>query len=139
MRITDDAFAELVQIAWGNIPARFDQQMENVSVVIRSEPTSELGISKNLLGLFEGVPKTAWGQATQGVQPSKISLYKQNICQSCTTRQELQNLIQEVLMHEIGHYFGFNESAMYILDRKLRKKLLLGNRGGRSGSSNDKK
>jgi len=122
MKVTDEIFAEFVQEAWGKIPQKFDQQMENVSVVIRSEPTRELKISANLLGLFEGVPKTSWGQATHGVQPSIISLFQKNICQSCTTVQELKNLIQEVLMHEIGHYFGFNENAMYTLDRKLRRK-----------------
>ncbi len=122
MKVTDAVFAGLVQEAWGKIPHSFDQQMENVSVVIRSEPTKELKISANLLGLFEGVPKTAWGQATGGVQPSVISLFQQNICQSCDTETELKNLIQEVLMHEIGHYFGFNEAAMYTMDRKLRKK-----------------
>ncbi len=126
MKVTDEVFAELVQEAWGKIPQKFDQEMENVSVVIRCESNKELKISANLLGLFEGVPKTAWGQATHGVQPSIISLFQKNICQSCTTVRELQNLVQEVLMHEIGHYFGFNEKAMYSLDRKLRKRLFKG-------------
>lgn len=124
MKVTDELFAELVQEAWEKIPHHFDQQMENVSVVIRNESARELKISTTLLGLFEGVPKTAWGQVTHGVQPSIISLFQKNICRDCHTIRELKNRIQEVLMHEIGHYFGFNEKAMYTLDRRLRNKLL---------------
>lgn len=106
------------------VPAEFRDQLENVDIVVEEwPPASYRGSRRTLLGLFEGVPKTAPYNMFRGVQPSKITLFTQTILASVGNLQELENLILEVLLHEIAHYFGYNEQQMVYLDAKLRKKL----------------
>ena len=127
MEIENEKFELLLEQAWQKIPSKFRDKMDNVSIVIEPRPTPEQ--LKNvvdhgtLLGLFDGMPITAWGQASMGVQPSKISIFQETILNNAHNEIELQNLLQEVLMHEVGHYFGYNDDAMMIMDSKLRKKL----------------
>lgn len=124
MEIDDQQFETFVNEAWEAIPAKFQGEIENVSIVIEKQPTEQqlrqIKITGILLGLFQGTPKTFPGEV---ILPGKITLYQQNIMEVCGDQQQLKNRIKEVLMHEIGHYFGFNEDQMSILDRKLRKRL----------------
>jgi predicted Zn-dependent protease with MMP-like domain len=127
MIINEQQFDDLVADAWKKIPGRFKNEIENVSIVIESVPgpqqLSRINTNCVLLGLFEGVPKVASGQAVLGVQPSKITLFRDNIIQDAKDEKDLKNKITEVLMHEIGHYFGYNEAALYVMDKKLRNRM----------------
>jgi predicted Zn-dependent protease with MMP-like domain len=126
MVFPDEEFEETVNAAWDKIPARFKNEMENLSVLVEARPTFEqLGRVKTkglLLGLFEGVPKTAWGQVG-AVQPCKISIFREPILSCCNDKKDLEDTVQVVLMHEVAHYFGFNEDDLFVMDKKLRKKL----------------
>jgi predicted Zn-dependent protease with MMP-like domain len=130
LEVTDEQFENFLGEAWKNIPAHFMTEMQNVTIRIETNPTMEQmerahvhGANVTLLGLFDGIAKPQWGQATMGDQPSKISIFQQPIIAHARNTQELKNLIQEVLMHEIAHYFGYNDQEMCILDEKLRQKL----------------
>jgi predicted Zn-dependent protease with MMP-like domain len=128
VELDETQFNELVDKALGEIPLKFREEMENVGICIAERPTAhQLGRynrnSGTLLGLFEGVPKTAYGQATMGVQPSKITLFSEAILFYSRDLDDLKKTIKVVLMHEIGHYFGFNEEQMFVMDKRLRKKL----------------
>ena len=127
MELNNQQFEEMVASAWEKIPRRFRGEMENLSIVVDSKATPEqlsrYKVQGILLGLFEGVPKTAWGQATMGVQPSKITIFRDSIMLYVKNEKELRDKIQEVLMHEVGHYFGYHEEALFVMDRKLRDKL----------------
>jgi predicted Zn-dependent protease with MMP-like domain len=126
MILSDNEFEEIVNNAWEKIPARFKGEMENLSVVVEACPTpGQLGrvkIQGMLLGLFEGVPKTAWGQIG-AVQPCKITIFSEPILSCCRSLKDLTDTVQVVLMHEVAHYFGFNEDELFVMDNKLRKKL----------------
>ncbi len=106
------------------VPQEFRDQIENVDIVVEEWPPEPYrGSRRTLLGLFEGVPKTAPYSVFRGVQPSKITLFEKTILASVENLQELENLILEVLLHEIAHYFGYNEQQMVYMDARLRKKL----------------
>jgi predicted Zn-dependent protease with MMP-like domain len=117
----------MVDEAWKQIPDHFRFEMENVSIRIETRPSIDqlkrVKGASTLLGLFDGFPKIAWGQAMTGIQSSKISLFQEPILQNSRSIGELRNLIQEVLMHEVAHYFGYNDEDMCLLDQKLRQKL----------------
>jgi len=125
--ITNEQFENFLNEAWKNIPAKFKFEMKNVSIRIELIPTPEQLARSHargmLLGLFDGVAKPQWGQATMGDQPSKISIFQDPIVKNANSIYDLKNMIQEVLMHEVAHYFGYNDEEMCILDEKLRKKL----------------
>ncbi len=83
LEITDEQFEDLLTDAWKNIPVHFKFEMQNVSIRIERNPTAaqlqRARVHGNLLGLFDGVPKPQWGQATMGDQPSKISIFQEPI------------------------------------------------------------
>jgi predicted Zn-dependent protease with MMP-like domain len=123
----DQQFEQIVIQSWEEIPANFREQMENISIQIEKNPwphqLKKLNLGEGqLLGLYDGVPKNAWGQAQMGIQPSKITIFQEPILKRCASLNELKKLIKQVLMHEIAHYFGYTEEDMKILDAKFRKK-----------------
>jgi predicted Zn-dependent protease with MMP-like domain len=128
MDIDDLVFEEIVDEVWSEIPSNFKEEIENVSIVIEDDP--DAGYQKNLakggllLGLFEGIPKTQWGTTYFGTQPSKITIFKNPILQVSQNMKDLRITVHVVLMHEIAHYFGYNEEHLFVMDKKLRDKLL---------------
>jgi predicted Zn-dependent protease with MMP-like domain len=67
-----------------------------------------------LLGLYEGIPLTRRGvdYGMYPVVPDRITLFKQNIEIIARDEQELRAKIREVLIHEIGHYYGMSETEI---------------------------
>lgn len=125
MILDSQEFELMVRRAFAEkVPAKFRDELENVDIVVEPWPPEPYrGSRKTLLGLFEGVPKTAPYNMFRGVQPSKITLFEQPMLAAAENLQELEKLILEVLMHELAHYFGYNEQQMIYLDARLRKKL----------------
>lgn len=82
--------------------------MENVEIVIEDEPINQ----KNLLGLYQGVPLNQRGSWYGNVLPDKITLFQRNIERECRNDEEVEILVNDVLIHEIGHYFGFDEDDL---------------------------
>lgn len=125
MLITEEEFDRLVDEAWENIPAKFREQVENVIIAIEDYPgprqLRKMKIRGTLLGLYDGVPKTAWGQVVMGVQPSKITIFRGPIIHQCRTMDQLKELISDVLMHEVGHYFGYDEDGIRELENRMRE------------------
>ncbi|HEX3037118.1 MAG TPA: metallopeptidase family protein [Thermodesulfobacteriota bacterium] len=116
-----EKFEKLVQKAYEEIPEVFKERMENIEVIVEDFPTSEdlerLGIRSrsSLLGLYRGTPlphRSVW----QGVRlPDTIVLFQRNIEGTCRYEEELEEKVKEVLVHEIGHYFGLSDEEIYEL------------------------
>ena len=67
-----------------------------------------------LLGLYEGIPLTRRG-AEYGVYPvvpDTITLYQKNIEAVSRSDEEVRGTIRDVLIHEIGHYFGMTDAEI---------------------------
>ena len=111
-------FMSLVEKAFDHLPEQFREVIENVGISVEDLPSAEivakmkLRSKHDLLGLYQGVPLpsrgTWYGMAP--VIPDKIYLYKQNIEREGKGREE--EMIREVLIHEIGHYFGMSEEEI---------------------------
>lgn len=124
MYISSLDFDEMVDRAYKKIPQYFRERMENVVIRIEEFPPKNLTTkTTTLLGLFEGTPATKVSITSQGIMPSKITLYEKTILESAISLSDLEKLILEVLMHEIAHYFGYNDEEMLHMDARLRKKL----------------
>ncbi len=124
----NEIFDEIVDDVWRKIPRHFQEEIENVGIVVEDSPNKcNLGETKRgglLLGLFEGYPKTEPGATYFGVQPSKITLFRDSIKKVSRDMRDLKVTIHVVLMHEVAHYFGYNDEHLCVMDRKLEKKLL---------------
>lgn len=110
----------MVAETFDRLPERFREAIENVAVVVEDYPDLEtirkmrLRTKHDLLGLYQGVPLTHRGSwyGTSATVPDRISLYQQNIESVSRSPEELQDKVYEVLVHEIGHYFGMDEDEI---------------------------
>ena len=114
--ITKEEFESVAQHAFDSLPKDFTERVDNVHIVVEDTPNADAleksgaGIN-SLLGLYQGIPLTArttWHGSYPTV-PDKITLYQKNIEAVCSSREELEKRITEVLFHELGHYFGMDE------------------------------
>ncbi len=103
-----EAFRRLVLRAIKKLPKIFRQKMENIEIVIEDEPIPQ----KSLLGLYQGVPLKHRGSWYGNVLPDKITIFQLNIERQCRNDNEIEALVNDVLIHEIGHYFGFDEEDL---------------------------
>ncbi|MDI6844794.1 MAG: metallopeptidase family protein [Candidatus Saccharicenans sp.] len=108
IRLSRERFQELVERALKNIPRRFVRQIKNVAVLVEDYPPP----GQNLLGLYHGVPLKHRGSYYGNVPPDVIVLYKVPIESLCENEAQVQERIEEVLLHEIGHYFGMDERTL---------------------------
>ena len=75
----------------------------------------EMGLASpfELSGLYSGVPV---GDKSASATPSNVDmimLYRRALLDEwCETGEDLTRLIRHVLIHEIGHHFGFSDADM---------------------------
>jgi predicted Zn-dependent protease with MMP-like domain len=123
MKLTREEFEEAVVSALKSLPKFIKEKMENVDVVVESrasrEVLDELGLRSpsELLGLYQGVPLDRRGFYYGNVLPDKISLFQIPIESICRTREEIEEKIREVVIHEVGHYFGLDDKKLRELER----------------------
>lgn len=67
----------------------------------------------DLLGLYRGIALTDKSVIDPGGMPDMVFLYRRPILDYwCETGEDLTHLIRHVLIHEIGHHFGFSDADM---------------------------
>ena len=47
--------------------------------------------------------------------PDEIVIYQKDIERICRNEKEIEDKVNEVLVHEIGHYFGLSDKEIYEL------------------------
>ena len=114
-------FEELVEKTYARIPETFKRKMENVEIIVEDFPSNQdleyLDIRDRelLLGLYRGTPlpkRSIWQVARL---PDKIVLFQRNIERMFKSEKEIEEKVYEVLLHEIGHYFGLSDKEIYEL------------------------
>lgn len=117
-------FEKIVIEAVKAIPERFLEKLENIDIVIENNPTKEqlkeLKVrNNNLLGLYEGVPKTErWNYAQ--VLPDKITIFKIPIERMANSDEEIKEIVKDTVWHEIAHHFGMSEEQ--VKNSEIRRK-----------------
>lgn len=124
MKLTRREFEALVIRALEGLPAFIKERMENVDVVIEDRASPELlkemGLYSplDLLGLYQGIPITQRGVSYGNVLPDKITLFQCPIEAVCRTKEEIEEKVREVVLHEVGHYFGLDEERLEELEEE---------------------
>lgn len=107
MEITKQEFEEIVAEKRDSLPEVIRNKIENVEFFV------EEGASSNLLGLYHGIPyPNRKNPGYSLVMPDKIILFKNPLERGCRTREQLEERIEKVLFHEIGHYLGLDEDDL---------------------------
>jgi predicted Zn-dependent protease with MMP-like domain len=66
-----------------------------------------------LMGLYQGIPLTRQSTLDIRHQPDIIHLYRRPILDYwCEGDDDLRAVVRHVLIHEIGHHFGFTDDDM---------------------------
>ena len=127
MKLTRNEFDDLVVTALKRLPKFFRKKMENVDVVIEDraseEVLSEMELQSpyELLGLYQGVPFQRRGFYYGNVLPDKITLFQGPIESICRTREEIEDKVREVVIHEVGHYFGLDDEKLRELEEEGKR------------------
>jgi predicted Zn-dependent protease with MMP-like domain len=115
-------FERLVTEALASVPEWFLEKLENIEVFIEEEPSREtlarmdIGRGGTLLGLYEGVPLDRRGFYYGNVLPDRIVLYRGPILGMGGGPEEIAARVREVVIHEIGHYFGLSDEELKRLE-----------------------
>lgn len=116
----------LADAALGSLPEDFRKLCEGVVIRVDDFPSDEvLSAMKcesefDLLGLFQG-RGLAYGetQSYTGAMPNMIWLYRRPILDYWADHEEtLGAIVTHVLVHEIGHHFGFSDEDMDDIERR---------------------
>ena len=116
--MTRREFEALVDTALRKLPRAFREKLANVAVVVEDwadEATlEEMGIEPpdTLYGLYRGVDITRRDSSYGNVLPDTIHIYQGPIEEDCADREEMEDLVRDVVTHEVGHYFGLDDETM---------------------------
>jgi predicted Zn-dependent protease with MMP-like domain len=124
MKLTRKEFEEIVVSALKGLPKFFKKKMKNVDVVVEDRASrdllSELGLlsPSELLGLYQGIPLDRRGFYYGNVLPDKITLFQTPIESMCRTKEDVEEKVKEVVIHEVGHYFGLDDERLRELEEE---------------------
>ena len=112
IEMTEERFEELVGEALDSIPEELAVHMENVAVFVQPRARS-----RNLLGLYQGVPLTARGNSygIGGGNPDRITIYREPILARCRSEADVVRQVRITVVHEIGHHFGIDDDRLHEL------------------------
>ena len=92
------SFDEHVRNALDSLPPDLAKALDNVAVVVETENREE----PDLYGLFD------WPE----YMPAKISIYQKPLEDDFPDGGELEEQIRITVLHELAHYFGFDEDRL---------------------------
>jgi predicted Zn-dependent protease with MMP-like domain len=109
--------------AFARLPAEFRALCRDLVIQVDDFPTDEvvdhIGAESefDILGLFQGVGLPFRSEAVSGQMPNMIWLYRRPILDYWAEHEEtLGTIITHVLVHEIGHHFGFSDDDMAAIE-----------------------
>ena len=118
IEMSERDFEALVAEALDEIPEPFASHLDNVEVVVQSEPTPEdlaaadVGPGGTLFGLYQGVPQTQRGPGYTFVLPDKITIYRGPILRDCDDPDDVYDEVATTVVHEIAHHFGISDERL---------------------------
>src|SRR5215469_11357520 len=109
----------LADTALGTIPRRLKKHLGAVIIHFEEFPDREteeaMGLESpfDILGLYRGVALPHKSVSDPRPNVDIIFLYRRPILDYwCETGEDLAHLVRHVLIHEIGHHFGFSDEDM---------------------------
>lgn len=118
MRITRQAFEELVKQALDDLPNEFAEKLANVEIVVEDQPTPGDLEQRNLprgalvLGIYRGIPLTKKSVFHSFEMPPRIVIFQRNLEQIADTPQRIIAEVRRTVLHEIAHHFGISDKRL---------------------------
>ncbi|MCC7427662.1 MAG: metallopeptidase family protein [Alphaproteobacteria bacterium] len=122
---TTEDLVRLAERALAEIPPELAGHVRGVGIVVEEFPDEEtereMGLDSpyDLLGLYRGRPLHRKSIGDLPSDPDMIFLYRRPLLEYWVeTGEELYRLVRHVLIHEIGHHFGFSDADMERLEQE---------------------
>ncbi|MBI3997616.1 MAG: metallopeptidase family protein [Armatimonadetes bacterium] len=118
VRISRKRFEQLVAEALRGIPADLRAALDNIEVVVEDWPTDHhlagAGMEPGdvLYGLYQGTPLPQRSPLQPYALPDLITIFQGPLEEDCETDEEMREEIRRTVVHEIAHYFGFDEERL---------------------------
>ena len=126
-----DDFEEIAAAAFAALPEEFRKLAGEVPCVVAEFPDEEtmtemeLESEFDILGLFRGIGRGQMGATPfTGQLPNRVWLYRRPILDYWAENEHgetLGEIITHVLVHEIGHHFGFSDEDMEAIEAEAAK------------------
>lgn len=107
IEVEPERFEEMVSEALDGLPASLGELMSNVAVTVQHEPGP-----RGLLGYYRGVPLSSRTTAYAGVLPDHITIYRQAICATCASEDDVAEKVRRTVIHEVAHHFGIGDARL---------------------------
>jgi predicted Zn-dependent protease with MMP-like domain len=105
------------------LPSPFAESLGDVVLLVEEvadpETARSVGLRDpmQLSGLYQGVPLNHQSVQQSGMLPERITLYRRPILAEWqSTRVGLDQLVAHIVIHEVGHHFGFSDEDMHALE-----------------------
>ncbi|MCL5126358.1 MAG: metallopeptidase family protein [Deltaproteobacteria bacterium] len=116
--MNETIFQQKALEALEQIPASLLDRLQNVEIIVEDFAAADVLKSLNidskwgLLGLYVGHPLTERSVFQTVLLPDRIYLYRLPILRSCEGKDNIVHAIRNVIVHEIGHHFGFDDEEL---------------------------
>ena len=117
------AIEAIARATLDRLPSPFAESLGDVVLMIEevAEPDTarQLGLKHpmQLSGLYQGVPLNRQSVQQSGTLPERVTLYRRPIIAEWqSTPVSLDRLVAHIVIHEIGHHFGFSDDDMHALE-----------------------
>src|SRR5690349_16507495 len=105
------------------LPSPFAESLGDIVLLVEpvadAETARSVGLRHpmDLSGLYQGIPLNERSVEHSGTLPERITLYSRPILEEWrSTRVSLERLVSHILIHEVGHHFGFSDDDMHALE-----------------------
>jgi predicted Zn-dependent protease with MMP-like domain len=111
--------------ALARLPSPFHESLGDIVLVVEEiadpDTARSVGVSypMQLSGLYQGVPLNRQSVNMSGMIPERITLYRRPIIAEWqATSVSLSEIVTHIVIHEVGHHFGFSDADMHALERE---------------------
>ncbi|WP_341631202.1 metallopeptidase family protein [Sphingomonas agri] len=120
---TSDEIDAIARRTLQRLPSPFRESLGDVVLSIEEIADKEtarrldLEHPMQLSGLYEGVSLNRRSISESGTLPERVTLYVQPIIAEWrSTPFSLDQIVSHIVIHEIGHHFGFSDEDMHSLE-----------------------
>ncbi len=107
------------------LPSPFRESLGDIVLLVEEvadpDTSRQLALQHpmQLSGLYQGVPLNHQSVSHSGMLPERITLYRQPILAEWQSGPfTLDEIVSHIVIHEIGHHFGFSDDDMQALERE---------------------
>lgn len=114
---------DMARTALASLPEPLGRMTEGVVLQVSDFPDDDVCDEMDLespfeiMGLYQGISLAEKQMEASGALPDMVFLYRRPILDYwCETGEDLLHVVRHVLIHEIGHHFGFSDDDMDALE-----------------------